>query len=233
MNRAARLIPMALVALIAVFLLARPASQAETAETPQKPGCADPAYDVYAGGGSFEGLKVSYAERRCEPAPAGVEAATASARVSGRNDNTTFLYGTCRPAGPERDPGGCAVPLEVQSAPSCERNPSRYRDVDGRLLRHRKLKVRGVPAAAYDRGRTLEVYTGHTTISVFGDDPARVLRMARAVVPVSAAGAPRLGGAGEASAARFTSQASASGAVKPRVLAKPSSATLRGGGCAG
>lgn len=107
-----------------------------------------------------------------------------------------------------------------------------YRDVDGHLLRHRKLKVRGVPAAAYDRGRTLEVYTGHTTISVFGDDPARVLRMARAVVPVSAAGAPRLGGAGEASAARFASRANASGAaVKPRVLAKPSSATLRGGGC--
>jgi hypothetical protein len=155
--------------------------------------CGAPAYAVHTAGSSVAGLELTYAKRRCSP-PAVAVSSSAGRRLppADRNDDTTFIYGSCKPTGPKRDPGGCTTPLEVQSAPSCERNFRRYRTIDGPYP-HRSLTVRGAPAASFDNGTIMEIYTGRTTISIFGHRASLVPRAARKVYRLSGRDAPALG----------------------------------------
>jgi hypothetical protein len=145
-------------------------------------GCGAPDYRVHTAGPSVAGLPLTHTGRSCEPPPVLVVAASSGAPPPAtRNDHTSYVYGDCTPGGPRKDPGGCAAPVEIQSAPYCERNYRLYRGIDGGLYPHRLLTIRGVPAASFEGGTIVELYTGHTTISIFGESPALVRRAAARV----------------------------------------------------
>ncbi|MDQ4040145.1 MAG: hypothetical protein M3141_00165 [Actinomycetota bacterium] len=93
----------------------------------------------------------------------------------------SYIYGDCTP-GPE---GPCAPPVEVQSWPSCIRNVSQYTVGPGHPTLdpdspypHSKTTINGLPAVVFDGGLQIELYTGRTTIDVYGTDPSVVLEAA-------------------------------------------------------
>lgn len=129
-------------------------------------------FPVYSVGPVFEGLPMTTTYRRCDvPWPEEVE----------RANFVSFIYGSCTPpAG--IDVGGCAPPLEVQSWPTCERNLASIQPMpDGQTLQYSQIQVNGAPAASFDDGLQVEVFTGRTTVVVFGADAAQVLRAAAAI----------------------------------------------------
>ena len=71
-----------------------------------------------------------------------------------------FIYGSCRP--PPGSEGGCAPPLAVQNFEICAVNPNSSGLRPGVLTR----RIRGVPVLTKERGRTIELFTGHTTIAI-------------------------------------------------------------------
>lgn len=99
-----------------------------------------------------------------------------------RRDTVTYLYGECPPETPRETGaglfchGGCLPPLEVQSTPLCEKHARLYSDWE-----HRATTIKGVPAAMFDDGRILEIYTANTTITIYGERPELVLRAAQAL----------------------------------------------------
>jgi len=72
-----------------------------------------------------------------------------------------FIYGTCKPA-PGTTEGGCSPPLQVQNFEICAVNPSSYGLRAAQLTR----RIRGVPILTKDRPSSVELFTGHTTISI-------------------------------------------------------------------
>jgi len=188
--------------------------------------CGAPPYAVHAAGSSVAGLELTYAKRRCSQPAVAVSAAGRRVPPADRNDNTTFIYGDCNPTGPQKDPGGCTAPLEVQSAPSCQRNFRLYRTIDGRYP-YRSLTVRGAPAASYDNDTILEIYTGRTTISIFGHRASLVRRAARRVYRLSATDAPATG-ARSSRYVRSFGRSARTARVGTR-LASPATSSLRPG----
>ena len=89
-----------------------------------------------------------------------------------RGNYISYIYGDCVPG----SDSGCAPPVEVQSAPACERKPSRRT-----RRRARRHKVRGVPAVQLRGESRIELFTGDATILIFGRTPAEVRRAARAL----------------------------------------------------
>ncbi len=75
----------------------------------------------------------------------------------------------------------CTVAIEVQNWPACERGRA---DVTAPfpggipLPRMRELELRQVPALYFTDDRRLELYTGKTTIVLFGNDLASLRRAA-------------------------------------------------------
>lgn len=120
---------------------------------PCPPPGGEPDFARYRLGGSFEGHALEKTTRVCQKTP--VEGAA-------RPNFVEFIYGTCDPKG-----YGCAPPLAIQNYPACERNRAMYGTPYGPLPR-RDLRVRGVTAALYDSGTRLELYTGETTVVIFG-----------------------------------------------------------------
>jgi hypothetical protein len=135
-------------------------------------------FRAFALGGSFRGLEAGTPVRRCgAPYRAGYRTGPAIAPPN-------FLmvaYGDCK----VQSDSGCAPPIEVQTFPACERNLASYSaDPSGAPLPHRSLAIRGAPAAAFDEGTRLEIYTGTSTIVIFGDSPKLVREAAAAVRPL-------------------------------------------------
>lgn len=89
-----------------------------------------------------------------------------------RRRTYSFVYGECA-TGAER----CLPPFEVQSYNACARNLATYRDQpEERRPRFTRTRVRGVPAIAVRENAQsyrLEIYTGRTTVVVFGADAKR------------------------------------------------------------
>ncbi|MDQ3644811.1 MAG: hypothetical protein M3356_04790 [Actinomycetota bacterium] len=77
----------------------------------------------------------------------------------------SFLYGSCEP--PPGTESGCAPPLSVENSEICARNPSSYGFSPAALPE----RIRGVPVLRKDQGRSLELFTGHTTISISAGSP--------------------------------------------------------------
>jgi hypothetical protein len=131
-------------------------------------------YPVYwTGNDGFEGHRLTSINHR-----RGADSAAPGPAA----DYVSVKYGTCESS------GSCAVPLEVQTWPSCLRNrESRVLvpDLDGPGPKEavpyprEDIKVRGVPAAIFDNGTTLEVYTGSETVVVFGNTREEVIDAAR------------------------------------------------------
>lgn len=112
----------------------------------------------------------------------------------GRQNKLTYVYGRCELPTDQENPG-CQPPLSIVNAPACEDNLalySRYPDVDGKPLAHRRLRVRGAPAASFLGGRQLEVYTGATTVRIHARSPQLARAAARALRRSPAALKPRL-----------------------------------------
>ena len=76
----------------------------------------------------------------------------------GAGSSTSFIYGTCEPAGE----GGCAPPLEIQTWGVCSRLPPPKR-VDA------LKRIRGVLASLDRRSPQIELYTASGTVVVFAD----------------------------------------------------------------
>ncbi|HEV2108493.1 MAG TPA: hypothetical protein VGR16_09555 [Thermomicrobiales bacterium] len=72
--------------------------------------------------------------------------------------------------------GVCLPPLDVQSTPLCEKHARLYSDWE-----HRATTIKGVPAAIFDDGRILEIYTASTTITISGERAELVLRAAHSL----------------------------------------------------
>lgn len=130
-------------------------------------------FTLYSAGESFEGLPLVGITRRLDP-PASLSDVPLPSRANFAN----FIYGDCKA---ESD-SGCAPPLQIQVWPACERTLSSYSLTPaGDPLPHDDTTVRGVPAAFFEEGGRLEVYTGEVTIVLFGQDRGQLLRAAAAL----------------------------------------------------
>jgi hypothetical protein len=91
-------------------------------------------------------------------------------RGSGRGPHRSwsFIYGTCDPDPDE----GCAPPLEVQNASACVRYPALLG-----VQRSELAPFRGAVRA----NEGVEIYTGRTTVVIFGRDRSDALRALRPV----------------------------------------------------
>jgi hypothetical protein len=119
-------------------------------------------FPVYFVGRSFEGLALRPYEQSLR------------GRTS-RRESVALLYGDCEAT----DDRGCALPLEIESYPACARGPRSYSGPGASP--DRRLRLRGVPAAAFGDDR-LELYTRDTTIVVYADgDRSRMRRAASAL----------------------------------------------------
>jgi hypothetical protein len=143
-------------------------------------------FTTYSAGPVFEGLPVTNVMRRCDlPYPEEPE----------RANYVSYIYGDCTPPPSDGDntDGSCAPPLEIQSWPACERNITSYSSGPGlNPIEYDEVTVRGAPGASFDHGLQLEVYTGTTTVVIFGDDPALLLRVAQALQAEPGSQAPQL-----------------------------------------
>lgn len=132
-------------------------------------------FPLYSPGDDFEGMPLKAIVRRVDQPYPG-EAVTANF--------VSFAYGDCSAASDE----ACPLPLEVQIWPACERSPADYALTPGDdALPREELKVRGVPAAFFEEGLRLELYTGNVTVVVFGLDREQIARAARALKGVNRA----------------------------------------------
>jgi hypothetical protein len=107
-------------------------------------------------GPQVEGLRKGDVVHRCEP---DVGAPT-------RLNMVVTTYGDCVAKGDM----GCAPPVQVQTWPACERNLALYELYPGPNgpVHFERTSLRGAPAAVFENGRRIEVYSGATTIVVFG-----------------------------------------------------------------
>jgi hypothetical protein len=144
--------------------------------------CNEPFDHFTAGAGpAFHGLSAGPQIRQCAPPKA------ASGGPPLRVNVVQVSYGDCHAA----DEQACSPPLTVQSWPACERNLSLYQRYAGPPgedpLPHTALTVRGAPAASFDNGGRIEVYTGDATVVIFAnEDPQLALAAANALVGVHA-----------------------------------------------
>ncbi len=155
-----------------------------------------PAYTVYYLGATFEGLPVTDVTHTADaPHPETPEL--------GRSDDVVYVYGDC-PTYPPDSPaskveGGCVTPIQVQATPLCEAHAALYSRPGGDTLDgavpypHAALRIKGVPAASFEGGTILELYTGDTTISIKGADGSQVRRAADGLRLAPGRAIPRVG----------------------------------------
>jgi hypothetical protein len=131
-------------------------------------------FPVWSLGPSFEGLDLKRVVRRCDQ-PSPMEPI--------RSNWVTYVYGDCPEPidDPERD--GCVPPLQVQSWPACETSlwsfelgPEEFR------ITYVEGQLRGAPAAVFgDDGLRVEIYTGISTVVIYGTDRDQILRAVSAL----------------------------------------------------
>lgn len=136
-------------------------------------------FDTYSLGSRFGDLPLTDVTRRCE---APQESARSLGAPALRTNVMEYMYGTCAP--PIEREGGCAVPISVQNFPACERNLSlyeRYPAPDGSVYPHELTRIRGTPAAVFNAGTRIEVYSGDATVVIWGQDAYLVRKAARSL----------------------------------------------------
>ncbi len=145
-------------------------------------------FSVYSLGAVFENLPRTSIDRVCDTA----DPALVSHGLQREND-VTVSYGTCVPPvdmSKGDTTASCELPLEIQTAPACERNRATYTDdATGTPPPRTDLTIRGVPAAWFDdsagggQSVRLEVYTGLVTVIIFGTDKQMMLDAANSMLP--------------------------------------------------
>jgi len=142
-------------------------------------------YTQFAVAPPFDGLPFFKAQRTCTPAHDGQP----------RWDVTTYVYGTC-----DTTAGSCQPPLQIQVSPLCESHASLYTTAEDQPYPFQSTTIDGVPAAIFDAGNgtgepgsaVTELYTGTTTIAIYGADAGQELRVAEALAPVPLPDIPAL-----------------------------------------
>jgi hypothetical protein len=125
-----------------------------------------PYFPVYWVGRSFEGYALGAVDGR-------------KTYISSVGDSV--YYGDCAQRKGVFGGGSCLLPLQVTTVI--------YRlHPNSNLGPQRNLLVRGVPATAFDGGRSLELYSGRVAIDVFSDTPARALRAVARLQPINTPG---------------------------------------------
>jgi hypothetical protein len=158
-----------------------PNTTAADSVIPCEPDGAPVPFPYFSLGSSFDGLPATATFRRCDlPDP---EEGFAANFVS-------YIYGDCQPTG---DPPLCGPPVEIQTWPACQRNLAQYDPQPGVPPyvvgpTPDRLDIRGVPAALFENGLRLEIYTGRSTVVLFGQSRDQVLRAADSVQQETAPG---------------------------------------------
>ena len=125
-----------------------------------------PYYRVYWVGPSFQGQ---------------VLAAADGLRTYINTVGESVYYGDCVRSKGIFGGGSCLLPLQVTTVV--------YRlHSNATLGPQRNIVVRGVPATAYDEGRSIELYTGRVAIDIFSDSFQHALAAARRLLPLNAPG---------------------------------------------
>jgi hypothetical protein len=93
----------------------------------------------------------------------------------------SLYYGDCVQGKGIFGGGSCQLPLQVTTVI--------YRlHSNATLGPQRNIAVRGVPATAYDEGRSLEIYSGRVAIDIFSETFAHALQAAMQLRPLNAPG---------------------------------------------
>jgi hypothetical protein len=93
----------------------------------------------------------------------------------------SVYYGDCVHSKGAAGGGGCPLPLQVTTVI--------YRlHSNVALGAQHDIVIRGVPAAIYDEGRSIELYSGRAAIDVFSDTVEHALLAANELLPVNAPG---------------------------------------------
>jgi hypothetical protein len=125
-------------------------------------------FPVFSLGSSFEGRTTTHLIRRC---------ATPDPTEPVRSNFVSYIYGDC--AVTTQAESSCAPPIEIQSWPACERNLALYALTPEALrLPYNTTTLNGLPSTVFEDGTRIEIYTGVSTIVLFGDDPSQLLRAA-------------------------------------------------------
>jgi hypothetical protein len=143
-------------------------------------------FPVYSVGAAFESLPISSINHVSVNVPYGdtgerprdrPEFMRSTDRHQVELDYVSVMYGGCE-LNDSDDTRSCALPLEIQTWRGCNRTLS---DIDygpGIPVEYEPLSIGGATAVVFPDGR-IEIYTGSSTIVVFGDSPDRASRAAR------------------------------------------------------
>jgi len=142
----------------------QPVSRAEISEARSFPY-----YPLYWVGPRFEGVKLISADGQRAYAPL---------------FGDSVYYGNCTGDKGIFGGGTCQLPLQVKTL-------IYQRHSNDALGQQRNILVRGVPAALYDGGHALELYTGQVAVDLYSTSLAGTLRAAQELRPINASGAPR------------------------------------------
>jgi hypothetical protein len=125
-----------------------------------------PFYRVYWAGPSFQGNHLTAAD---------------GMRGYIEKIGDSVYYGDCVKSKGIFGGGSCVLPLQVTTV-------IYHLHSNGPLGPQRNIVVRGVPAAVYDEGRSIEIYTGRVAVDVFSDTYAHALAAAQRLLPINAPG---------------------------------------------
>lgn len=125
-----------------------------------------PYYTIYWVGPSFQGKPLTAAD--------GVDAYKPSSGDS-------VYYGDCVSGNGVLGSKGCLMPLKVSTVVY-----ALHSNVD--LGTQRNTIIRGVPAAVFDEGRAIELYTGRLMIDLYSNTRARAYAAAQQLRPLNAGG---------------------------------------------
>jgi ABC-type glycerol-3-phosphate transport system substrate-binding protein len=125
-----------------------------------------PFYRVYWAGPSFQGNHLTAAD---------------GMRGYIEKIGDSVYYGDCVKSKGIFGGGSCVLPLQVTTV-------IYHLHSNAPLGPQRNIVVRGVPAAVYDEGRSIEIYTGRVAIDIFSNSFPRALAASRQLLPINAPG---------------------------------------------
>lgn len=120
-------------------------------------------YDIYWVGRWFQGVPLTAADFRREYNP---------------QVGLGVYYGNCEAKGSLLGSGTCTLPLEIRTVCYVQ-----HRN-DG-LGPRRNTHIRGVPGVIFNHGKSIELYTAHVLIDVYGDTAPRALAAAQRLFPLN------------------------------------------------
>lgn len=171
-------------ALLVIVVVRNSIGEDVTAGAARQSGSCGSEYKRYYAGLEVAKLPLSVSDRQCTGAGDGRKA----------QDSTTYVYGDCAMGAGADD--ACVSPVQVQTTPLCQKRGSLYRTSSGKRLPSKRMTVRGVPAELFESEfdlTTLEIYTGRTTISVYGRGQEEVLLVASKLRQPVGANIPSVG----------------------------------------